>query len=458
MPANQIPGADDVQLRAVIRKVSLRLLPFLFTLYVVAYLDRVNVGFAALQMKSALRFSDPVYGFGAGIFFIGYLIFQVPSNLALVKIGARRWLGVIIFCWGVISSATMFVHSPASFYVLRFSLGAAEAGFFPGILLYFTYWFPATARARSVSWFMIAMPVSGIIGGPLSGALLSVHGMGNFAGWQWLFLMEGLPAIILGAFVPFILTEKPADAKWLSTEERETLLAAIGREGKRVQTISRSKLNPAGPDLSVQVCEPESRGSILLGVILRRETWLLCAAYFTLLWTSLGLSLWLPEIVKNFSGFSDRMVGVLSAVPYIVAAATMGFVAARSDKTRQPHIHFAGCAFAGAAGFFLSVQPHHVLLSTIFLSISVAGVYSAFGPFWAMPGEFLSGASAAAGIAFINSLGNLGGLFGPYVTGLARQRTGSFAVGTIILGGVLFLSGIFALTVKATQSASVPSD
>ena len=434
MPTTQTSGAES----SVIRKVSLRLLPFLFTLYVVAYLDRVNVGFAALQMKSALQFSDPVYGFGAGIFFIGYLIFQVPSNLALVKIGARRWLGVIIFCWGVISSATMFVHSPASFYVLRFSLGAAEAGFFPGILLYFTYWFPASARARSVSWFMIAMPVSGIIGGPLSGALLSVHGVGNLAGWQWLFLIEGLPAIILGAFVPFILTEKPTDAKWLSTEERETLLAAIQREGN---------LNPEGKSSDAPVGV-----KIISHVIARRETWLLCAAYFTLLWTSLGLSLWLPEIVKNFSGFSDRMVGVLSAVPYIVAAAAMGFVASRSDKTRQPHIHFAGCAFAGAAGFFLSVQPHHVLLSTIFLSISVAGVYSAFGPFWAMPGEFLSGASAAAGIAFINSLGNLGGLFGPYVTGLARQRTGSFAVGTIILGGVLFLSGIFALVAKASQA------
>jgi ACS family tartrate transporter-like MFS transporter len=434
MPTTQTSGTEA----SVIRKVSLRLLPFLFALYVVAYLDRVNVGFAALQMKSALRFSDPVYGFGAGIFFIGYLIFQVPSNLALVKIGARRWLGVIIFCWGVISSATMFVHSPASFYVLRFSLGAAEAGFFPGILLYFTYWFPATARARSVSWFMIAMPVSGIIGGPLSGALLSVHGICNLAGWQWLFLMEGLPAIILGMFVPFVLTEKPSDAKWLSIEERETLLAAIQREGNLDREGKFSRV-PAAKN-------------IVAHVIARRETWLLCAAYFTLLWTSLGLSLWLPEIVKNFSGFSDRMVGVLSAVPYIVAAAAMGFVASRSDKTRQPHLHFAGCAFAGAAGFFLSVQPHHVLLSTIFLSISVAGVYSAFGPFWAMPGEFLSGVSAAAGIAFINSLGNLGGLFGPYVTGLARQRTGSFAVGTIILGGVLFLSGVLALAVKATQS------
>jgi ACS family tartrate transporter-like MFS transporter len=449
MPANQTFAAEDAELRAVIRKVSVRLLPFLFTLYVVAYLDRVNVGFAALQMKSALRFSDSVYGFGAGIFFVGYLLFQVPSNLAQVKIGARRWLGVIIFCWGVISSCTMFVHSPVSFYVLRFSLGATEAGFFPGVLLYLTYWFPATTRARSIAWFMIAMPVSGIIGGPLSGALLSMRGVSNLAGWQWLFLIEGLPAIILGAFVPFILTEKPSDADWLSDTEREVLLAAIDRDSSGP---SRSHTTSAGADLSVQVCEPQSRGSILLGVIARRETWLLCAAYFTLLWSSLGLSLWLPEIVKTFSGFSDRMVGVLSAAPYVVAAVAMGFVAARSDKTRQPHLHFAVCVFAGAAGFFLSAQPHHVLLSTIFLSVSVAGVYSAFGPFWAMPGEFLSGASAAAGIAFINSLGNLGGLFGPYVTGMVKQRTGSFAAGTIILGGVLLLSGIFALAVKATQS------
>ena len=434
---------ESAELRAVIRKVSVRLLPFLFLLYVVNYLDRVNVGFAALQMKSALRFSDSVYGFGAGIFFVGYLLFQVPSNLAVVKFGARRWLGVIIFCWGVISSCTMFVHSPFSFYALRFSLGAAEAGFFPGVILYLTYWFPATARARSIAWFMIAMPVSGIIGGPLSGSLLSMQGAGNLAGWQWLFLMEGLPAVILAVFVRFILTEKPSDAAWLSAEERATLLAAIRLEGN-LDREEKSSGVPAG-------------NNIVSGVIARRETWLLCGAYFTLLWSSLGLSLWLPEIVKNFSGFTDRMVGVLSAVPYIFAAAAMGIVAVRSDKTRQPHIHFAASVFAGAAGFFLSIQTHNVLLSTIFLSISVAGVYSAFGPFWAMPGEFLSGASAAAGIAFINSLGNLGGLFGPFVTGIAKQRTGSFAVGTIILGAFLVVSGTLALAAKASQSPSQSS-
>ncbi len=440
MPENRRPngGTTEVrpELRNVIRKVSLRLLPFLFTLYVVAYLDRVNVGFAALQMKSALRFSDSVYGFGAGIFFIGYLLFQIPSNLALVKFGARRWLAGLMICWGIISAGMMFVHTPFSFYTFRFLLGAAESGFYPGVILYLTYWFPLSARARSISWLIMASPVSGLIGGPLSGVLLSMTGVGHLAGWQWVFLMEGIPAIILGASVRFILTEKPRDAAWLDATERETLLAAIETEGNRTGQISISS----------------ARRSILFDVIARRETWLLCATCFTLTWTSYGLGLWLPQLVKNFSGYSDRMVGVLIVAPYLFALVVMVFVGAYADRTRQPHRTYAGCAFVGAAGFFLSVQPHHVLLSTIFLSISAAGIYSAFGPFWAMPGEFLSGASAAAGIAFINSLGNLGGLFGPYVTGIAKQRTGSFAVGTVILGAVLFLSGVFALAVKASQS------
>jgi ACS family tartrate transporter-like MFS transporter len=442
MHDTQTSGAESaelysaIQLRVVIHKVSLRLLPFLFTLYVVNYLDRVNVGFAALQMKSALRFSDPVYGFGAGIFFIGYLIFQVPSNLALVKIGARRWLAALMICWGIISAGMMFVHTPFSFYTFRFLLGAAESGFYPGVILYLTFWFPLSARARSVSWLMMASPVSGLIGGPLSGVLLSLNGVHHLAGWQWLFLMEGIPAIILGASVRFVLTEKPRDATWLAPDEREMLLAAIETEGKRAEQISSSS----------------ARRSILFDVIARRETWLLCATCFTLTWTSYGIGLWLPQVMKNFSGYSDKMVGILAIAPYLFALAVMAFVGAISDRTRQPHRTYAGCAFAGAAGFFLNVAPHHVLLSTIFLSISVAGIYSAFGPFWAMPGEFLSGASAAPGIAFINSLGNLGGLFGPYVTGLARQHTGSFAVGTIILGGVLFLSGVFALAVNASQA------
>lgn len=413
---------------AVVGKVSRRLLPFLFSLFVVAYLDRVNVGFAALQMKSTLAFSDSIYGFGAGVFFVGYLLFQVPSNLALVRFGARRWLAAIMIAWGIISSGMMLVHTPMSFYVFRFLLGATEAGFFPGVIFYMTHWFPATARARSVSKFLMAMPVAGIFGGPLSGALLSLHGARGLAGWQWLFLLEGAPAIILGAIVPYYLTEKPGDAAWLDPGERACLLGAIEREADHRES---------------------ARGSFFGEIFFRPETWLLCGAYFTLTWASYGIGLWLPEVVKNFSRSSDWIIGLISVIPYLTAAAVMGLVAASSDRTRTPYRHFAGATFAGAAGFFLATQSSHAALSTVCLSVSVAGIYSAFGPFWAMPGKLVSGPVAAAGIAFINSIGNLGGMFGPYVAGIAKQRTGTFTAGAIILGGVLCLSGFFAITLKS---------
>lgn len=422
---------DNLTLEStVLRKISRRLLPFLFTLYIIAYLDRVNVGFAALQMKSALGLSDAVYGFGAGIFFAGYLLFQVPSNLALVRVGARRWLSLLMIAWGVISAGMMFVHSPATFYTCRFLLGAAEAGFFPGIILYLTYWFPHSARAGSISGFMMAMPLSGVIGGPLSGALLSLHGAGGLAGWQWLFLLEGAPAIFLGALVWFFLTDVPQDAGWLNPAELASLTAALEREG-----------NLAAP----------SRESFLHRIFLRPETWLLCGAYFTLTWASYGVGLWLPEMVRSFSGYSDWYVGILSTVPFLAAFAAMSFVGVRADRTRQPHLHFAGSTFAGAAAFLLSIPFHNVFFSTVFLSVAVAGVYSGFGPFWAMPGGFLSGPTVAAGIAFINSIGNCGGFFGPYVGGLIKQRTGNFAAGTALLAGVLILSGALALTLKSCQ-------
>ncbi len=419
----------------VLRKVSRRILPFLFTLYMIAYLDRVNVGFAALQMKTALRLSDSVYGFGAGIFFAGYLIFQVPSNLVLVRVGARRWLSVLMIAWGFTSSGMMLVHSPVTFYSCRFLLGAAEAGFFPGIILYLTYWFPLSARAGSISGFMTAMPLSGVIGGPISGALLSLNGQGGIAGWQWLFLVEGAPAIILGVVVWFVLSDSPQHAAWLDSKERECLDAALKRES--VPTSSGHR-------------------SFLTHIILRPETWLLSAAYFTLLWASLGVGLWLPEMVKSFSGYSDLMVGIISTIPFLASFALMSFVGASADKTRKPHLFFAACTFAGATGFLLTVPSHNVLLSTLFLSLAVAGAHSAFGPFWAMPGGFLSGPSAAAGIAFINSIGNCGGFFGPYVGGLVKQRTGSFAAGTALLALVLFLSGALALLLKSYQKSRAP--
>jgi MFS family permease len=417
---------------AALRKASRRLLPFLFCLYVSAYLDRVNVGFAALQMKPALRFSDSVYGIGSGMFFVGYLFFQVPSNLALVRIGARRWLAALMIIWGMISAGTLLVHSPGSFYAFRFLLGAAEAGFFPGVILYLTYWFPASARARSVAFFMMAGPVSGIIGGPISGALLSLHDFAGLAGWQWLFLLEGLPAIALGVFVRFYLAEKPQDAAWLEQEERAGLLDALAREGKKSET---------------------GGSSFLASVIAKPETWLLCGAYFTLTFASYGVNLWLPQVVKSFSGYTDWFVGILSVVPYVAAVAVMGFVAARSDKKQQPHWHYAGVCFAGAAALALSSHPHRVFLSTALLCVTVASIYSAFGPFWAMPRAMLSGVAAPAGIAFINSIGNMGGAFGPSVVGMVKQHTGGFGAGTAVIAATLFLGGVMALLAKSLMTS-----
>jgi ACS family tartrate transporter-like MFS transporter len=415
---------------ALLRKISLRLLPFLFLLYIVNYLDRVNVSFAALQMKSALNFSDSVFGFGAGIFFVGYLLFQIPSNLLLQRIGARRWLAVLIILWGAISSCTMFVRTPFSFYTFRFLLGLAEGGFFPGVIFYLTYWFPRSVRARTVSRFMIAMPLSGVIGSPLSGAILGLHGAHGLAGWQWLLLLEGAPAIVLGFILPFVLTDRPEHAAWLTNNDRATLSSLLEGEGNRPAIAQHLSISQ---------------------IILRPETWLLCGAYFALIYGSLGTGIWLPLVIKGFSGLGNLQVGILTAVPYLVAAIAMWFVAHSSDKTRKPHAHFAGSVFAGAAGLALSTQTHQVVLSIAFLSVALAGIYSAFGPFWAMPSKYLSGPAAATAIAFINSLGNLGGFFGPYISGAAKQFTKSFTAGTLILAFILLIGGFLAL--KARRAA-----
>jgi ACS family tartrate transporter-like MFS transporter len=414
---------------AVLRKISLRLLPFLFLLYVVNYLDRVNVSFAALQMKPALNFSDSVFGFGAGIFFFGYFIFQVPSNLALQRIGARRWLAVLLILWGAISSCTMLVRTPLGFYAFRFLLGLAEGGFFPGVIFYLTYWFPASVRARTVSRFMIGMPLAGFFGAPLSGAILGLNGAHGLAGWQWLFLIEGAPAIVLGFILPFVLTDSPAHAAWLTNDERSTLSALLEEE--------RNRSAPAG-----QVS--------ILQIILRAETWLLSGAYFTLICGSLGTGIWLPLVIKNFSGLANFQVSVLTAIPYLVAAIAMVFVGALSDKARKPHFAFAASALSAAAALALSTQTHQVALSIALLSVAFAGIYSAFGPFWAMPGRSLSGPAAAAAIAFINSVGNLGGFFGPYISGAAKQYTGTFTAGTLSIATILFIGGLLALRARRT--------
>jgi ACS family tartrate transporter-like MFS transporter len=413
---------------AVVRRLTWRLVPFLFLLYIVAYLDRINVGFAALQMQQQLGFTDAVYGLGAGMFFAGYFCFQVPSNLVLERVGARRWIASLMMVWGVISSAMVLVSGPRSFYALRFLLGAAEAGFFPGVIFYLRNWFPTRARARTVARFMTAAPLSGVVGGPVSGALLELHMKAGLAGWQWMFLMEGIPAVVLGVVTLFYLVDSPERAAWLSGAEREWLLKTLGREQKEV------------------VASAGAFSALTMGRI-----WMLALVYFGLNTVSYGVSLWLPKMIKSLSGVSNFTVGLLSAIPYVASALAMVAVGLHSDRSGERRWHTALPAFAAAIALSLGAYSTSVGPSIFLISIAVLGVFSMMGPFWSMPTSLLSGTAAAAGIAFINSVGNLGGFVGPYVIGLVRTSTGQFKGGLLLVSAALAVSGAVALLVRVKK-------
>ena len=413
---------------AVVRKLTLRLVPFLFLLYIVAYLDRINVGFAALQMRQQLSFTDAVYGLGAGMFFAGYFFFQVPSNLALQRVGARRWIALLIMLWGVISASMIMVSGPHSFYALRFLLGAAEAGFFPGVILYLKNWFPARARARTVARFMTAAPLSGVVGGPLSGALLGLHLAGGLAGWQWMFLLEGIPAVLLGGVALVYLVDRPEEARWLSQEERVWLVETLRHERAEVA---------------------EDAG--VFAALRSGPIWMLATVYFGLNTVSYGVSLWLPTLIRSLSGVSNFTVGVLSAIPYVAAAVAMVAVGLHSDRSGERRWHTAVPAFAGAVALIGAAYSTAVGPAVLAISGAVLGVFCMMGPFWAMPTSLLSVTAAAAGIAFINSVGNLGGFVGPYVIGLVRTSTGQFKGGLLLVGAALAASGMIALMVKSRR-------
>jgi MFS transporter, ACS family, tartrate transporter len=413
----------------VVRKLTWRLVPFLFLLYIVAYLDRINVGFAALQMRQQLSFTDAVYGLGAGMFFAGYFFFQVPSNLVLQRVGARRWIALLMSLWGVISASMILISGPRSFYALRFLLGAAEAGFFPGVILYLKNWFPARARARTVARFMTAGPLSGVVGGPLSGALLGLHGNAGLAGWQWMFLMEGIPAIVLGVVVFVYLVDRPEDARWLPRTECDWLVETLWRE--------RAEITGASGVFS-------ALGS--------GRIWMLAAVYFGLNTVAYGVSLWLPTLIRSLSGVSNFTVGMLSSIPYVAAAVSMVAVGLHSDHSGERRLHTAMPAFAGALALIGAAYSTSVAPAIVAISVAVLGVFSMMGPFWAMPTELLTGTAAAAGIAFINSVGNLGGFVGPYVIGLVRTSTGQFKGGLLLVGAALAASGTIALMVRGGKS------
>ena len=411
---------------ALVSKLTRRLVPFLFLLYIVAYLDRINVGFAALQMQGQLHLSDEVYGLGAGLFFAGYFVFQLPSNLLLERVGARRWLAALMVVWGAVSTSMIFVRTPHSFYALRFLLGVAEAGFFPGVILYLKNWFPADARARTVAWFMTAAPLSGVVGGPISGALLGLHHAG-LAGWQWMFIMEGIPAMLLGGLAACYLTDRPAAATWLSDEQRDWLLATLRQESQQTAAVSRTNVWAAFTHPGI---------------------WLLVLVYFGLDTVSYGISLWLPNLIRSLSGVSDFVIGLLSTIPYITAAISMVLVGMHSDRSGERRWHTALPAFVGASGLLLAAQSTSVVPMIAGITVAVLGVFSMLGPFWTMPTSLLTGSAAAAAIALINSVGNLGGFFGPYIIGLVRTHTGSFKNGLLVVGATLAVGGAIALLVR----------
>jgi len=411
---------------SAIGRVRRRLIPFLALLYFVAYLDRVNVGFAALQMNRALGLSPLDFGRGAGIFFLGYFLFEVPSNLALARIGARIWIARIAIVWGLVSMAMLFAKGPASFAVLRFFLGAAEAGFFPGVVLYFTYWFPARERARAVGQFYTASMAAGIIGSPLSGLLLQVRGVASLDGWQWLFLAEGLPAVALGIVALAYLDDGPGGARWLPAAEREWLIGEL--EAER---------------------ETASHGAATLRAGLwTRQVWVLSAAMFLIVTSGYGFSFFLPQIVKGLSGASDLKVAMWTAVPFLVAAVGIVVVAAHSDRTGERRWHVAACGAIAAAGLAVSAAVASPIAAFVALALSAIGLYAFIPPFWSLPTAFLRGDGAAAGIGLINSVGNLGGFTGPYVMGWMQGLFGDFRVGLRFLAATALCSAIVVLTVR----------
>ncbi|EHP92705.1 MFS transporter [Methylorubrum extorquens] len=421
--------------RATMRKVAWRLVPFICLLYFIAFIDRVNIGFAALTMNKDLGFSSAVFGFGAGIFFFGYFLFEVPSNIILDKVGARIWIARVMITWGIISGAFAFVQGEYSFYTLRFLLGAAEAGFFPGIILYLSYWFPARYRAGVVSLFMAAAPISVVLGSPISSALLGMEGVLGLHGWQWMFLIEAAPAVVLGVVVLFYMTDRPEKARWLSDEQRAWLVAEMNEEHARKQVSAKHGILAGMADPRV----------LALALI-----------YFG---TSAGLytlGIWAPQIIKSF-GLSTMAVGFLNGVPPTIAIIAMILWARHSDRTGERTWHVVIACLVASVGLMLAGGASSAVAVIAALSLVNVGISAAKPPLWAMPTMFLSGSAAAVGIATINSIGNLGGFVGPWAIGWIKDQTGSFTGGLIFVAGLLIFSAVVTLIVARTGQRPEPA-
>jgi ACS family tartrate transporter-like MFS transporter len=424
LTAPEAPEAPEV-LEALeartVRKISRRIIPFVIVLYFLSFLNRVNVGFAGLTMNHDIGLSPAMFGFGAGIFFVGYILFGMPSNLALQRVGARRWIALLMVVWGVLSSATAFVTGPYSFYGLRFMLGLAEAGFFPGIILYLSYWFPARHRAFVTAIFMTAAPLSNMIGSPISGALMGLNGVAHLHGWQWLFLVEGAPTVLLGVISWFFLTDRPEQAAWLAAPERAWLSAEMERERAAQAGRSASSVWAAVKDPRV----------LMLALVYAG--------------TSTGLyavGIWAPMIINRF-GFSYLELGLVNAIPNLVAVLGMVWWAKHSDRTGERRLHVAIACLAAGVGMLLAGYAAAVVVLLIGLSVANFGINAAKPPLWSMPTQFLAGSAAAAGIAIINAMGSLiGGTIGPMVIGKLRGISGDFSLGLYFVSGTLIASAV----------------
>ena len=408
--------SEEADEQYAVKRVTRRLLPFLFVLYLVASIDRSNVAFAALQMNHDLRFSASVFGFGAGIFFVGYCLLEIPSNLILARVGARRWISRIMISWGIVACAMMLIHGPVSFYTLRFLLGAAEAGFFPGMIFYLNHWFPAAERARAVSRFMMAIPTAGVLGGVLAGALLGLNGRLGLAGWQWLFLLEGVPAVLLGIAVLFFLPDGPHSAPWLEPHHRAALIAKLDRERVSVET------HHGGTNLRQALTNP------LL--------WQLAALWFLNAVCAYTFGFWAPQILKATAGLLNTQVGFVSALLTAISIPFMLAWASHSDRRGERHMHVAIGGIVTALGFLGAAFLHHPFLAIAAQAIVWIGINSQNGPFWSLPGSLLSGTGAAGGIALISSVAFLGGFVGPNIFGPIKDASGGYTVGLSLLAAL----------------------
>ncbi|GAB2901258.1 MFS transporter [Paraburkholderia jirisanensis] len=409
---------------STVSRVYRRLVPLLFVLLIINYMDRVNVGFAALRMNHELGFSASVFGLGAGIFFIGYALFEVPSNIALHRFGARMWIARIMITWGLISGALAFVHSQTSFYVLRFLLGVAEAGFIPGVVAYLAFWFPVRYRSRANAGVIMATAIASAIGSPLSGILMhALDGVHGYSGWRWMLLLEAAPAVVLGFFVLYWLTDRPQNATWLRDDQRAWLVAELaGEAGKLEKTASL----------------PFSKIAVMPRV------WSLSLLFVCFLTAFYGVLLWLPQIVKNMGSLTDLQVGFVSGLPFCCAAVSMYLVARRSDRVGERKMHIAVCMTVGGLALLACAFVSQPLIGLVLLCIAAAGIWGCLAVFWTLTGEFLTGAAAAIGIALINTIGQFGGLLGPWLVGIIKDFTGHFGVALIALAVAAFLAALIA--------------